>query len=227
VELGATASTSVARRPRREHAMKRFLVIVACLAIVGPAPAQDTATSQPPHGLVILELTWSRKISPPRLPIPAEEHSGGLRADPDRKLRAPSPIPTTSFPYLTKLPYFYVYSLKVKNAGPKKIRGLTWEYVSTDLASGEELARRRVVHYEDLGPGKVKTLRLEYSSPPTNVVTPEGLGTDERSPFKSSAEFKCILYADSTEWEDAAAEGACTELRAVDARVRGPKRKRT
>jgi hypothetical protein len=126
-----------------------------------------------------------------------------------------------------KLPYFYVYSLKVENAGLKKIQGVDWEYVTTDPVSGAELGRRRIINYQEVKPGKVTTLRVEYPSPPTTVVTPEGLGEDERSPFRSSAEIKCVLYADATVWESASGEGgACAELRRVDAEVRGRKVKR-
>lgn len=205
--------------------MKKLLVIAICMIGAGLAPAQDALTARPPHGVMILELTWSRKISRPSTDgVPRDEAAGGLRANPDGKLRTPSPIPPNRFPYRMKLPYFYVYSLKVKNAGLKKISGVDWEYVTTDPVSGAELGRRRVINYQEVKPGKVTTLRVEYPSPPTNVVTPEGLGENERSPFKSSAEIKCVLYADATVWEVAGEEGGrCAELRRVDAEVRARK----
>ena len=208
--------------------MKRLLVIAICMVGAGLSPAQDTATAQPPHGVMILKLTWSRKVSQPRKDgALRDEASGGLRPNPDGKLRAPSAIPNSPFPYLMKLPYYYVYSLKVRNAGSKKIRGVDWEYVTTDPVSGAELGRRQVINYQEVRPGEVTTLRVDYPSPPSNVVTPEGLGEDERSPFRSSAEIKCVLYADATVWADTGGEGkACAELRRVDAEVRGRKVKR-
>ncbi|HKO62288.1 MAG TPA: hypothetical protein VJV03_14080 [Pyrinomonadaceae bacterium] len=208
--------------------MKGLLVIVVCLLGIDLSPAQDTTTTHTSHGVVILELTWSRKVSKPNTDsVPREEPSGGLRSNPDGKLRTAPPIPPNRFPYRMKLPYFYVYSLKVKNAGLKKIRGVVWEYVTTDPVNGAELGRRRVINHQELRRGEVTNLRVEYPSPPTNVVTAEGLGDDERAPFKSSAEIKCVLYADATVWEVGGAEGeACAELLRVDAKVRESKEKR-
>jgi hypothetical protein len=101
------------------------------------------------------------------------------------------------------------------------------ENVTTDPVSGVELGRRPIINYQDVRPDEVKTLRVEYPSPPTKLVTPESLGEDERSPFRSSAEIKCVLYEDDTVWEDTSGKGeACAELRQVDAKVRGRKVKR-
>ena len=201
--------------------MKTLCIIAVCLAGTALLQAQKSSTMPASHDIAIIELTWTRKLSPPSRQFSEEEPSGGLRSNPDGNAHKPSAVPGNPFPYRMKLPYFYVYSLTVKNVGTKKIRGIYWDYVSSDLASGAELGRRKIINYEGIAPGKVKTLRVEYSSPPTNLVTPEGLGKDERSPFKSTAEIKCVLYRDSTVWHDPSEkEEICSELRQVDRRVR-------
>jgi hypothetical protein len=146
--------------------------------------------------------------------------------DPVDKLRAQSPVPSSPFPDLGKLPYFYVYSLKVKNVGGKKVRGVFWEFVAADRVSGAELNRRRFISRQEISPGEVAALRAESPSAPTNRVTPEGLREDARSPFTSSVEIKCVLYVDATVWEAGGSDKECAELRRADAQARGRKGKR-
>jgi hypothetical protein len=119
-----------------------------------------------------------------------------------------------------KSSYLYTYSLKIKNAGEKEVRSVLWEYVAADLESGAELNRRRFTTIEDIGRGKVATLRNTSSSAPTNVVTKGGLEKGEQSPFRSRAEIKCVLYADGTTWEVAKGEPYCAELREADTQAR-------
>jgi hypothetical protein len=119
-----------------------------------------------------------------------------------------------------------MYFLKVQNAGEKEVRSVLWEYVATDLSTGAELNRRRFTTIEDIGRGKTVTLRGTSSSPPTNVVTQGGLEKNGQSPFTSSAEIKCVLYADGTAWEDSKGEPYCAELREAEAQPRTGKEKR-
>jgi hypothetical protein len=212
--------------------MKAFSVIAICATAAGLSLAQTAATAGPPHGLVTLKLSWSRKVSPPRAAGPRQDEiSGPARPDspydnPADKLRGPSPIPSSSLPVQGKLPYFYAYSLKVRNEGAKKVRGVFWEYVATDRDSGAELNSRRFINLQEVGPGEVVTLRAEYPSPPTYLVTPGGLEKDKRSPFTSSAKIRCVLYADATVWEADGGHEDCAELLRVDAQTHGRKGRR-
>jgi hypothetical protein len=209
----------------RKVSMKAFSVIAIYATAAGLSLAQTAATARPPHGLVTLKLTWSREISPPRAVVPRRDevsgpaHPNNPYDDPVDKLRAQSPAPSSPLPVQGRLPYLYVYSLKVRNEGGKKIRGVFWEYVATDRDSGAELNRRRFISLQEVGPAEVATLRAEYPSPPTYLVTPGGLGKDERSPFTSSAEIRCVLYADATVWEADGGQKDCTELRQADAQT--------
>ncbi|HYW73971.1 MAG TPA: hypothetical protein VE961_23310, partial [Pyrinomonadaceae bacterium] len=105
------------------------------------------------------------------------------------------------------------------------VRGVLWEYVASDLDSGAELNRRRFTNLEEIAAGKTATLSGTSSLPPTSIVTSGGLGKNGESPYKSSADIKCVLYDDGTEW---AAGGAkdCDELRKAHDDARGRKTKR-
>jgi hypothetical protein len=146
--------------------------------------------------------------------------------DPVDKLRGASPVPGPSSGE-GKLSYSYIYSLKVRNESEKGVRSVLWEYVAADLDSGAELNRRRFTTIEDIGRGKVATLRGTSSSPPTSVVTQGGLEKNGESPFRSRAEIKCVLYADGTVWEADRSQTYCAELREADAKARAGKGKRS
>lgn len=209
----------------------KALTVITIIVIAVVSQAQTTTPARPPHGLVTLKLTWSREMNPPQAAAPRQDEVSGLprrdnpQANPADKLRAPSAIPSSSLPNQGKLPY-YVYLLKVRNEGGKKVRGVLWEYVAADRDNGAELSRRRFISLQEIGLGEVATLRAESPSPPSNVVTTGGLGKDERAPFTSSAEIRCVLYADDTAWEADGANQECAELRRANAQARGRKGKR-
>lgn len=212
--------------------MKAFIVSAICIVAAGLSLAQTAPTARSTHGLVTLKLTWSREVSSPQAvgqrwdEVPAPTRRDTSRDNPADTLRAPSPISGNPFPVQGKLPYYYLYSLRVRNEGGKKIRGVYWEYVATDRDGGAELNRRRFITIQEIGPGEAATLRAQSPSPPTNLVTPGGLNKDERSPFTSSAEVKCVLYTDATVWEADEGRTECAELRRADAQARGRKGRR-
>lgn len=209
--------------------MQALRVVAFCLIIATCSLAQNTTTSSHSNGITILELKWSRKTASPRLYLPSRreyENSGGLRQNPDAALHSSSPIPSSPFPYLEKLPYFYTYSLKVKNVGAKTVQGILWEYVTTDTVSGAELNRRPIINYQRIKSRRFATLLTTYASPPTNVVTPEALGENERAPFRERAEIVCVLYTDGMQWEAPEIQGTrCEELRQVDVKVKMQKKR--
>jgi len=209
--------------------MKRLLFIGLCFFAEGLSLGQTTNPGPSPHGLVIIKLSLSRELvrSRPVLTQQGEVALPGRREDPNAdpvdKLRKPSPVASPS-PGEVKSPYSYIYSLKVKNVGEKEIRSVLWEYVAANLDSGAELNRRRFTTIEDVGRGKVATLRGTSFSPPANVVTKGDLEQGGQSAFRSSAEIKCVLYADGTVWEAGGGEPYCAQLRQAEAPARKGKR---
>jgi hypothetical protein len=218
----------------QEGTVKIRLAIVCFIFFIaaGLSPAQTATPAQPPHGLVTLKLTLSKVAvySPPPASLGQDDVSGPPRrdnpqADPVDQLRKPSPLPNNPLPKQGKQPDVYVYSLEVKNVGEKKVLGVSWEYVAADRASGAELNRRPFASIQAISPSKVATLSGRHPSPPTNIVTASGLGKDELTPFTSSAEFRCVLYADGTVWQASGADKECAELRRAEAEAPVQKRK--
>jgi hypothetical protein len=207
--------------------MKALSFICLCFFVAGLSLAQTANPGQAPHGLVIIKLSLSRELvrtqpsQPQQGDVAASVRREDPNADPVDKLRKPSPVSSPS-PGEGKSSYSYIYSLKVKNVGEKEVRSVLWEYVAADLDSGAELNRRRFTTIEDVGRGKVATLRGTSFSQPTNVVTKGDLEKGGQSAFRSSAEIKCILYADETVWEAGGGEPYCAEADAQTRKGRRP-----
>jgi hypothetical protein len=113
-----------------------------------------------------------------------------------------------------KLMYSYSYSIKVSNAGAKKVRSMAWDYVFSDPVTRNELKRHSFSSFEQVSVGETKWIRLEHSPRnPPQMVTLEGLKKDQRSPFDERIEIKCLLYTDGTGWRSPDAEPkTCDDL---------------
>lgn len=197
--------------------MKTLRVVAVCLACAYLAHAQDKAAARPPHGLLILGLKWSRETAPTRAPpfyTPgADEVSAKPQDTGGGTVRPPTPVAGRVTRPHDGPRYYYLYTLKVKNAGPKAIQAVFWEYVTADPSDGAELGRRKLINHQKIKPGAAATLVAKSASPPTNLVTAQGPGAGEPPP-RERAEIKCVLYADGTAWQPPEARGAeCEELR--------------
>lgn len=107
----------------------------------------------------------------------------------------------------------YIYRLKIKNTGAKKITALEWEYIFTDPVTGEELDSHRFQSFARIKPDGSSTLEGASAAPPTKIVTVEGLEKDARHPFEERVVIRCIAYSDMTMWENSArGKGECQSL---------------
>jgi len=209
--------------------MKTLRVIAVCLACAYLAPAQGGAQGgaqdRPPHGLLILDLKWSKGKPTPLQPAPFYSPSADGPARPKANAGGEVTNPSVITGTLTRPPErprnYYVYSMRVKNVGAKAVLAVFWEYVTADPSGGAELGRRPIINYQKIKPGAAATLSSSHPSPPTKVVTaqvPEGGETPTPS---ERAEIKCVLYADGTVWDHPATTGEeCEELRKVDRQVK-------
>jgi hypothetical protein len=200
--------------------MKFVLLLTLWLGGVITTAAQDSAESQAPPGVTILGSKWSRRIAPPRRYEPplTDASSGTTPGAPAGQTRPTMPVPNSPFPAGGALPYMYVYTLTVRDDGGKTIKAVAWEHAFTDPGSGRMLAEHKFVSFDKKGDGnRVATFSATSTSPPSKVVSLEGLGGDERSPYTESAEIMCVLYKDGTFWEQKGSGGAaCEGLRRME-----------
>jgi len=123
-------------------------------------------------------------------------------------------MPNSVPPMIGSSPGAYLYSIRVRNEGPKVIKSMAWDYVFDAPDSNRELGRRSFNSYEKIKLNETKWINLRPQAlGPPNVATIEGLKKDRRSPFDERIEIKCILYTDGTGWRAADADRqVCDQL---------------
>jgi hypothetical protein len=190
----------------------RKLVLVGFLVCQwGIAGAQKPPPTQGPPGVEVVKYSWSKeRIAWEREPfgstaegsndvrarVSTERRRGGAleerQANAERAAKVRPPAPPR---------YAFNYKLSVRNAGPKAIREIDWDYVFTDAATGEELGRREFTSVEKIGPAKRKELSVLVSSSPTQRISVYALGKGERDGLVEQVIIVRMLYDDGTVWQ--------------------------
>lgn len=195
------------------------------------ALGQQTRDSSSANGVEILKLHWQKQIRLPGNYDPAIIPTRGVFVDPASKsptslpgsgivnTRPPSSNPNTSvdsdtfFPATPRrLPVFYVYSIKIKNTGAKRIDGVAWTYSFLDRETKAELGRHEFLSYKKIAPGASSLLENPLRSPPVRVVKTSETRSSQ-GPMSERATIACVLFADETTWRNArAGEDVCQAL---------------
>ena len=172
------------------------------------SPLQVNATIAP--GIVVLKSSWSRQVVRPR---PVERPAYDDLQRPPSGLQRPQP--QSPFPSTGRLPYYYLYSLEIRNVGSKPIKAIAWNLTLSDPKSNEELGRHQFTSYwRKDSSGRRVTFRASSVSPPSKVVTIEGLEQGPNSPYLERVQINCLLYRDGSSWEHPdARENNCENLR--------------
>jgi hypothetical protein len=201
---------------------------IVCSTIVLAQRTQDSGSAS---GVEILKLHWQKQIRLPNNYDPAIIPTGGVFIDPAS--RAPASLPgsgvdntrppnrnpnssadsNTLFPTTPRrFPMQYVYSMKIRNTGNKRIDGVAWSYAFLDRETKAELGRHEFLSYRKIAPSASGKLENPLRSPPVRVVR---ASENQSSPKKltESATIECVLFADETTWRDAhASEAVCKAL---------------
>lgn len=94
----------------------------------------------------------------------------------------------------------YVYELKVKNAGQKEIRTVTWDYIFLEPETKKEVGRRRFISDVKIEPGKTKNLVVRTTIPPTETIN--AMKADKaRELYVEQTIIYMVVYADGTGWQ--------------------------
>jgi len=215
--------------------------IFLCLALGGGAFAQATkeasasaASGSEFSNLEIVKLEWKREVRLPRNFDPAVIPTGGTFNDPvtrtssntaasvgsdairSASARSAADSSSGTFPATpSRLPVFYVYSMSIKNVGPKAIEGIAWDYVFVDRNLNGEVSRHQFLSYAKIPPTKTVTLRADLRTPPISVIGAPTSGSSQRSHYTENAVVQCVLYEDESVWKNPHAKsGVCEFLKA-------------
>jgi hypothetical protein len=190
--------------------MGAVVVLFSILLASAGARAQTPAPEGPPH-LEILKYSWSKErlnwekdpfratvedVLDVRSRVSTERRTGtALEQRQARDQKADKTQPTDPPRYV------FNYKFSVRNAGPKGIKEIDWDYVFRDAATSEELGRREFTSVEKIGAGKRKELSVLVSSPPTQRISVNTLGKREHDGLVEQIIVVRILYDDGTAWQ--------------------------
>jgi hypothetical protein len=218
----------------RELCSMFFLLLV----VAGPSFAQSATEGATPN-IEITKLKWEKQTRLPRSFDPSVIPTDGAFADPASKTsvattgapdptrrpagRNPAQSPPDAFPTApARTLVFYVYSMKIRNAGPKEIKGISWDYVFIDPNSRAELGRHQILSYAKISPNKRIGLQSESRTPPTRILQAATSDKDKHPKLLQGAVIECVLYADDSVWRNPRAnEGACESLKNAKAALKG------
>jgi hypothetical protein len=182
-------------------------LILLCLIPIAASFGQQGQSTQGPN-LEILRLKWEKDA---RLPPEYDPSAGstGSFSDPTRSSAgggsgrsaavdqgvAPPPPPS-------RVSWVYVYSMKVKNTGPKPIDAVAWDYLLLDPGTKAVVARHQFLSFEKVQPGKTVTFEAQQRIPPVRKTKVDGKESGKPLKFVEQAIIHCVLYADETSWRD-------------------------
>ena len=182
-----------------------FICLVSALASADLF-AQEQQNSE--SNIEILKLKWEKEMRVPRDFDPSAGATGGI-SDPTRSagsntggggrasggeqgIGPPAP-PSRVF-------LMYVYSMKVRNKGPKPIEAVAWDYVLLDPTSHTEVARHQFLSFERVLPDKTATFESLQRTPPILKARIDQKESNKQVRFEEQAIIRCVLYADETTW---------------------------
>ena len=176
----------------------------------------------------ILELKWKREVRLPRnfdpsvIPTgnvfndPTTRTSGGTgAADANRGGNNSRTASDAAFPATpSRLPVFYVYSLKLKNNGPRVIAGVAWDYVFIDPNLNAEVGRHQFLSYAEIPANKTAVLHSDLRSPPIRSIAASAPGNTRHTGYTERAVVQCVLYQDESVWKSpTSSNGICEFLK--------------
>ncbi|MEO8436191.1 MAG: hypothetical protein ABI596_14920 [Pyrinomonadaceae bacterium] len=203
------------------------LTVVVLMFLPAGAAAQTAATEPDAPGIVVIKKGWHRDVRNRALdedPLRGPEQIGRVQqaqkdAMLENGLRAQANLPPIPIPQGAprdvrdgalpdRLPVRYSqpgggykYEVKIRNAGPKTIRGVAWEYVLSDPDTNRELGRHLFSSEQTVRPGKSKTLVGYTSRRPAPVVRVVKAGNASPPHYSEQVVIQTIKYDDGTVWK--------------------------
>jgi hypothetical protein len=195
--------------------------------------AVNAVTVSASSNIEIIKLEWKREVRLPRNFDPATIPTGGTFNDPATRISSSTPTSAAAdanrasgprsgadsssgtFPATpSRLPVFYVYSMKIKNIGPKAIEGIAWDYIFIDSNLDLEVGRHQFLTYAKIPTTKTVTLRADLRTPPLSVIGAPTSRSSKHSRYTEKAVIQCVLFEDESVWKNLSGKaGVCEFLK--------------
>src|SRR2546421_2657860 len=136
--------------------MKRFaglLTLCVCTMVSSPVLSQEDSNSTAPPGVAILKVSWDTFAA-----LDSSATGSVSNAPDSNPNRIALPTQGTATRVVRK--QLYVYSMELRNNGPKPIKALAWDFVFTDPINSAELLRHSLANLEKIDLNQKKTVRF-------------------------------------------------------------------
>ena len=223
-------------RPKVACTSRVFWLALCSLLPIGAVLGQPAKPGPP--DVEILKIKWEKQMRLPRNFDPSTIPTGQVFTSPDSRTPIPgstaAPItaadqaradsvareqargPVDIFPNApARMPYYFVYSLKIRNAGSKTIEGVSWDYLFLDPDTHAVLGDHHLFSYKQIPGGKTVTLQQQQRTRPVTVVRAPVADDGKKHQRKEleRAVIKCIIYSDGTEWKNRPGSDSCEVLK--------------
>lgn len=170
----------------------------------GPALSQQISRPDAPPGVDILKVKWDTFVTTeaPASGVPATAQTNQNRL----------PVPGQNISAAVQRTTMYVYSMELRNSGPKAIKALAWDFIFTDAANNTELARHSLAALEKINLNQKKTIEFRTAKSPPKRVSAAALEKNKLAPFAQNATVLCLMFFDTSVWEHPKSKGACDDL---------------
>lgn len=190
---------------------------ITMLLLTTSVAAQEISEFVAPQDLIVLEKSWRKEV------IDSQASSNPLQPNEDlmRQTRAQKAFikeranalpnqPTEprmpaagSKPVTPERGIFttFVYRIKVKNTGAKKIKTIFWEYQFLDPDTQEPKEQRKLGSRLNLSPGKTRVVEHRLTRQPTVIVNANQLDRKYRDQFTERIVINRIVYTDGSVWQ--------------------------
>ena len=204
------------------------LLLLVCLTLACASFGQE-AQKAGASGVEIVKIQWEKQVRLPRNFDPSVIPTYNSFPDPASRASAPPTDSTTTARRVAlsnsgasgatagpqseipnapaRLPVYYVYSMKIRNAGPARIDGVAWDYLFLDAKTNAVLGAHHLFNYDKLQPGHTATLKAPQRIRPIPVVNAQSASAPKEEKGRMVVEravVRCVLYEDKTTWKNPA-----------------------
>ena len=187
----------------------RLFILSLSLFCFGAAAGQSSVTPSPPPGVNILQplpgVPPGITIRNVRFATFTNVSSAGSIAPGSNPNRLP--LPTDGSVIKIERTELHVYSMELRNDGPKAIKALAWDFIFAEPRTNVEQLRHSFANVQRIDVGQEKTARFTTALSPPKVVDAAALGKNSKAWFREYATLQCVLFADESTWEPPNASG--------------------
>jgi hypothetical protein len=206
--------------------MRTFLLLSLLLMCVSPSLSQDAAAADSDEGSLVkvLGFKWTRSRHVPKKPEAGSNTPGAPIVTPDIKIwhrpennqqpqqvirdpkadtvegrsAALEKIVQEARSPKAKTVESFTYQVKLRNASPRVIEIVFWEYQFKELSNPKNVVRRQFLCGVNIKPDKEKELTAFSMSGPSNVVSVDSLANKSGNLFDEKVVINRVEYSDGS-----------------------------